>query len=983
MPAERAGYTVTMFLVDTSPSMANTRTVELPPGPNGEERTKEMTNLEWALQFVKLKIQDMIFNGRKTDQCGVILFGSEETKNMINEKNGGYDHVSEYILIGQPNAGTLSKLDLLEASESCGDPIDALIVGIETQATYLASKKTWTRKIVIVTDGESPIEVEDWEATVEKMNGLDISLTLIGVDFDDEDFGYTQPDKSHIKKENESFYRLFTSSLNEGFGVVGTCVEALQEISKPDIKTTKSTLMGTILRLGETDTMAEEAVEIIVKTSKSTALARPKSWKKFGMREGGGDGEEDEETQRRREEGKVAYAQLKMRTEYYIDRSGYADAEVDEDGDVKMEDDDDLLDLDKGKKVKVKSEDDDDLDVASKAVEEKEAQLEKVEKEQLVRGFKYGTTYAPCPDGQFPRLPTRKGIELCGFFPAKNFRRELSLGEIQYVWADPASASQQVAMSSIVQAMYEKNVMAIARWVTKDGMDPKMGVLTPVVEDAVDCFLWAQMPFADDVRKYSFASLDHLVTKKGEVLTEHPFIPTEDQCDAMDNFIDAMDLMDAGEKDEEGIRGPWFDTLLSYNPAIHRTKQAMFHCAIVSDIDTNPLPPPHPELLKYFDPPRRVLKRARDAIEECKSVFKVKQVPKKVARTRKDGHVHAKDEDEDLLLLERKRPSTSRAAASQSQTPVQANISLEASPKAASKAKAKANADDSETEEEDEEEEMLLDSVKKPVTPHPEQRNNNNPLPTPARSMSPESQGIDRGIAPGRIIGSTFPLRDFRKNLAQGDVVTKAVEDIGSVVTEIVLRPFASKRNKELFECLEVLRETCLTEDEIDAWNAFLTDLKYKCTSTPGNPQFWDKVKNYGRTLSLISDEEAKKHGGASDITEREAEKRHKLLPHPFFMAASTQQQFSDQVLLHELGYPKLSIMERFASRTVPNYHYKIDSDAKLNLRMLDLIAARLSTGRPDDAVAATFDKRQGLSLILAKNTPQVVMRPRTPFSRL
>jgi ATP-dependent DNA helicase 2 subunit 2 len=74
--------------------MGKVRTVELPPGPNGEERTLQMTNLQWALQFVKLKIQEMvrtlgvlsyqsltpetqIFNGRKTDQCGVIVFGSE------------------------------------------------------------------------------------------------------------------------------------------------------------------------------------------------------------------------------------------------------------------------------------------------------------------------------------------------------------------------------------------------------------------------------------------------------------------------------------------------------------------------------------------------------------------------------------------------------------------------------------------------------------------------------------------------------------------------------------------------------------------------------------------------------------------------------------------------------------------------------------------------------------------------------------------
>lgn len=33
----------------------------------------------------------------------------------------------------------------------------------------------------MVTDGESPIEVEDWEATVAKMDGLDVSLTIVFV----------------------------------------------------------------------------------------------------------------------------------------------------------------------------------------------------------------------------------------------------------------------------------------------------------------------------------------------------------------------------------------------------------------------------------------------------------------------------------------------------------------------------------------------------------------------------------------------------------------------------------------------------------------------------------------------------------------------------------------------------------------------------------------------------------------------------------
>ncbi len=76
MPAERAGvshlpqiygpaltlcqYTVTMFLVDTSPSMGKTREVQIPGTTGGDPETIEMTNLEWSLQYVMLKIQEMV-----------------------------------------------------------------------------------------------------------------------------------------------------------------------------------------------------------------------------------------------------------------------------------------------------------------------------------------------------------------------------------------------------------------------------------------------------------------------------------------------------------------------------------------------------------------------------------------------------------------------------------------------------------------------------------------------------------------------------------------------------------------------------------------------------------------------------------------------------------------------------------------------------------------------------------------------------------
>ena len=62
-----------------------------------------------------------------------------------------------------------------------------------------------------------------------------------------------------------------------------------------------------------------------------------------------------------------------------------------------------------------------------------------------------------------------------------------------------------------------------------------------------------QVPFAEDLRRWTFPSLDRLITGKGEVVTTHPYIPTDTQLDAMEDFVDALDLMEAGEKDEEGV----------------------------------------------------------------------------------------------------------------------------------------------------------------------------------------------------------------------------------------------------------------------------------------------------------------------------------------------------------------------------------------------------------------------------------------------
>ena len=200
-------------------------------------------------------------------------------------------------------------------------------------------------------------------------------------------------------------------------GIVGTCEFALQDISRPDIKQTKSALMGTTLRIGDIQNKPTESTEIQVKLSKCTAVARPKSWKRVMLRkkdkdkdkgkggeEGSDETEDGAEDSMDVDEGDT-YVELKKHSEYYRD-SDKSDDDDDEESHLRVKEektDRDNTRADRDERVA--PEDD-----------------RRVEREELIKGFKYGSTYTPCPDGQFDRLKTKKGIDICGFFKSKNVR---------------------------------------------------------------------------------------------------------------------------------------------------------------------------------------------------------------------------------------------------------------------------------------------------------------------------------------------------------------------------------------------------------------------------------------------------------------------------------------------------------------------------------------------------------------------------------
>ncbi|KAF8330432.1 SPOC domain-like protein [Cantharellus anzutake] len=836
---ERAGYTVTMFVIDVSPSMGEERKVEVAPGPNGEPIFKKTTKLEWSLKYVKHKIQQMIFAGRKSDKCGVILFGTEGTNNVVSDVHGGYDHVTEFLPIHQPNARTLYKLDTIKPSSTVGDPLDGIIVALSTQQDELAKKPSWNRRAIVITDGECPMEVDndDMSGVTDKVNQWNVDLTVVGVDFDDENYPYDGPEKSNIKMANEKFWQKFISLTQSGS--MGTLAYALQVTQSPEIKITRSTLSKTTLSIGDIHIRPDESIEILVKTGKATSGVTPPSLKKFTMRT---DSESLKESQNQQQQLNPVMpsledvAPLEMSTQYVV------------------KEDNDVDDVKAGRPARSFEDDEEGGD---DEIQDPFENAQRLEKEDLIRAYKYGSTWVPIEDESADKVATVKGLQVVGFSYEDLWIREWSMGEVYYIFADDKVPRSQVAFASFVRAMKDygvpdkktgenilRPVLAIIRKVTSDGSPPKVGVACARSLEDVDYLVWVRMPFADDIRRYSFPSLEILKDKNGNKKTSHPNLPTDEMMDAMSELVDSGDLSAAGEKDESGNRLPWFDPSEAVHPAVHRIKEAIFHAAITSNIEEDPIPPPHPEIIKFLDPPSPILVKSRGPVQRCKSLFNIQEAPPRPKMRRKTKGAEdglSADADVPLTLADLMNGDAYIPEFSPSPTLVDASedsggTTVAASPLQSLKAKAT---------EKHGEDAMDVD------------------LPS-----NKEAFITGKAAKLDRIIGNAYPLRDFRENTARGDLVTKAVSDMGEVIPEIVESSFSSQRFEEALECMRAMRDMALKEDEVDTWNGFIRTFKKQCRSSNfKHPNFWDSVKKEGVALSLIHEKEAQQNGNVSEVS--------------------------------------------------------------------------------------------------------------------
>ncbi|WWD15786.1 hypothetical protein CI109_100210 [Kwoniella shandongensis] len=875
MPSDRAGYTLSVYAIDVSPSMG-----EEIADPRGDGRKVSKLNL--VKEYVARKCEPKISSGRKTEAVGILSYGGR-TNNQANnafvaqnpdDEDPPYAAVSCDVAIQTAKPKAVEVVMNLDVGENEGNPVSALMVALDMIHVHKHTK-SWALEVVLITDGESSFRQEEYEEAMDRLDDMGVRLSVVGINFQP----LTEPvdkTKTRNKRLSEKFWRTFVSVLHERMAKTTdseemlpsyeTFNEALTDARLPKAAVVNGTVSGIDLHIGSTDIDPEQAITIPIKYSKATMKARPptlsKAWKPAmdlqaplhakPSTQGASNPlmsslihQSQSQSQTQHGEAPNADDLAAMISADVKHHSTYVVKKVDATAPPTTQ------------PFGSQGLDGDYLDAfnATQQAEEEEEEEEFVAKEDLVKAWRFGSTWVPMEADTFEPLDTQKGVEILGFFPKDAIKRHLLMGEVRFIWPDLTSPKAQIQFSSLVEGMELRGMCAVVRWVLKDRAEPSIGLCVPSMDypgedKRLDYMFWVKLPFAEDEHNFWFPSLTTYKTSTGKVLTEHPLLPTEEQCELMDELVLSMDLdeyakeearkakaeraededMDGEDDDADDEETPtWFNTRDSYNPVIHRIKEAIFHASLTQDLDADPLGPPHPELTKYFHTPKEIGEKVEDISQRLKDALDLKKVPPK---TRKKVTKEGLREDEGFIDIDElfADDANEQPSKGESSTPRKGVKAEPFSPAKPSQAKPRF------IEDEDDEE--------SPATRQP---------------TSSQQKSTPSKPKPGRLVSNAAPLEDFHRLIdEEGDVFRKAIQDLGAVVKENVEVSFSKQAFPLAIECLKAMRETALTYEEVETYNEYVDELETSVKAKGfKHKDFWNHFEKAGKEVSKITEEEA------------------------------------------------------------------------------------------------------------------------------
>ncbi|KAI0901441.1 ATP-dependent DNA helicase II subunit 2 [Annulohypoxylon nitens] len=567
----------TVYIIDLGSSMGDCH--------NGRIES----DLDWGMRYVWDKITTTVAASRKTWTVGVIGVRTDETNNHLQDQQGdGYENISILQELGPMNLSSLRSLQTLVKSSDTesGDSISAIVLAIDMIERF-TKKLKYKRKIILVTDGEGSVDPDDFDDIAGKIKDCGIELTVLGVDFDDVEFGFKEEDKSSQKRTNEQLLKELVGKCD---GLYGTMAEAISELEMPRIKPFRpyKTYDGelTLGNPAEHKDAMSISVERYFKTHKATIPPASRvvlSTDSGPSQAAGGDEMEGVEHS-------SAFAAVKNARTYKVNDPEAPGGKRD------------------------------------------------VEFESLAKGYEYGRTAVHISESEYniTKIETTKCFTILGFVHQEKYDPFFNMGETCQTVPQKLNDGAALKLSSFIHSLQELESYAVARIVTKDGKEPALILLAPHIEPDFECLYDVPLPFAEDVRNYQFPPLDKVITVTGNIKYEdHRLLPSKDLSEAMDDYVDAMDIS-AWVKDEEGNRNLEYAAVEDvFCPPLHRINQVVRHRAIYPD---QPLPPVAPILLKYSNPPEDLVTKAKSRLEDLIDEANVKKVPPKAKSRREKGN---------------------------------------------------------------------------------------------------------------------------------------------------------------------------------------------------------------------------------------------------------------------------------------------------------------------------------------------------------
>lgn len=236
-----------------------------------------------------------------------------------------------------------------------------------------------------------------------------------------------------------------------------------------------------------------------------------------------------------------------------------------------------------------------------------------VNSDEVIPGYKYGTTLVPFSDEDAQmqyHSNSPRSLSVLGFTKSCNVSHQRRAGDqVLVITAQEGHEAAAVALSSLIQALEELDMVAITRRIYNKNSNPTMGVLFPDITTNYECLIWIPLPYQEDVRVYTFPPLQHIIEKLND-----------SEIQIMDDLISSMDLT-CQEEDDEEVLAP----VGVLNPQLQHYFNTLTHRALHPN---DPIPPPATHVLNILETPMSVCEARDKVASSLKTLFPTKKIVK-------------------------------------------------------------------------------------------------------------------------------------------------------------------------------------------------------------------------------------------------------------------------------------------------------------------------------------------------------------------